>query len=55
MKKELVEFEKEEEEERRLREIVENNEDELLVAEIRPKSTPEKVGHIFVVSVELPV
>lgn len=43
MKQELVEFEKEDEEERRLRENVDNDE-ELAVAEIRPKSTPEKVN-----------
>lgn len=41
MKEELVEFEKEEEE-RRIRERIENEEDMSLV-EARPKSTPEKV------------
>lgn len=46
MQQELVEFEKEEEE-RRVKEIVENDDDELVLAELRPKSTPEKVNILY--------
>lgn len=47
MTDELVEFEKEEE--KRLRERVENTDDEMSLVEARPKSTPEKVRVIYCV------
>lgn len=43
MQQELVEFEKEEETEKRIKE--KSDDDELALAEIRPKSTPEKVRY----------